>query len=115
MKRLTAIAVLTLFLGSGSLALAKSKSGGPASGSHPRAKAVSIQARDQKTRINKDVAAGKLTKDQAEDLKDALRSVTSQLSADMRLNHGNDLNVGQEQQLDQLLEANSKKIAAEEK
>lgn len=83
--------------------------GGQFAKKHPRRNQVNKRVKNQRARINKDVASGKLTPQQAQQLRANDRAIKQQEHADVKANGGY-LTKGQQKQINQEENANSKLI-----
>lgn len=83
--------------------------GGQFAKNHPRRNQVNKRVKNQRARINQGVKSGKLTQQQAQQLKANDRAIKAQEHADVKANGGY-LTKGQQQQLNQEENANSKMI-----
>jgi len=83
--------------------------GGTFAANHPRRAEVNKRVKNQRKRINKDVKSGKLTAAQGQQLKANDAAIKQQEHADVKANGGS-LTQGQQKQLNQEENANSKLI-----
>ena len=83
--------------------------GGQFAKKHPRRNQVNKRVKNQRARINKNVASGKLTPQQAQQLKANDRAIKQQEHADVKANGGY-LTKGQQKQINQEENVNSKLI-----
>ena len=79
---------------------------------HPRRAQVNHRVKNQEKRINKDLASGKITEQQADQLKANDKAIKQQERADVKANGGY-LTKDQQKQLNQEENANSKLIKDE--
>jgi hypothetical protein len=112
MKYLALMAVLVLFMGTTSLALAQTTAAVPVV-HHPRIAEVHTRMHDQMLRIKAGLKSGALTQDQANALMLTLKSVREQMKADFDTNGNKELTDAQLAQLNQTLDSNSKLIYGE--
>jgi len=112
------VKILTLAALSGSLLVpvvvrAADNPGNPTGGTfaqqHPRRNEVNKRVKNQRRRINKDVASGKITPAQAKQLKANDAAIKAQEHADVKANGGY-ITKDQQKQLNQEENANSKLI-----
>ena len=83
--------------------------GGKFAKKHPRRNQVNQRVKNQRRRINKDVASGKLTQQQAQQLQANDRAIKQQEHADVKANGGY-LTKGEQKQFNQEENANSRLI-----
>ncbi len=79
-------------------------------GVHPRVHEIHERIRLQRARIEGGIKSGKITKDEAKPLWDVLKSVHDQMQSDFKQNGKIELSEEQQNQLNQLLDENSKNI-----
>ena len=79
---------------------------------HPRRNQVNKRVKNQRSRINKDEKSGKITKAQGNQLKANDRAIKQQEHADVKANGGH-LTKGEQKQINQEENANSKLIRDE--
>jgi hypothetical protein len=107
------IAVLALSLLTPATLVLANNPGNPTGGqfakNHPRRNEVNKRVKNQRKRINKDVASGKLTTQQAQQLKANDAAIKQQEHADVKANGGY-LTKPEQKQLNQEENANSKLI-----
>jgi hypothetical protein len=127
MKRLLSFAVSLLLMGSTGLVLAQDAAPattdspaanapaaqGAKKGGHPRIKEVRARIQDQYKRVHEGIKAKKITKDEAKDLKAKIDAVRGQMKADIQQNGKKELTEDQLNQLNQMLDDNSKAIYGE--
>jgi hypothetical protein len=126
MKRLASFAVSVLFIGSTGLALAQdatpvtgttaATSSPVTKGKHPHFDEIHGRMKEQRERIMAGVKSGKLTKDEAKSLMEKVKAVGEQMKSDFQQNKQNGqkgLTDEQVQQLNQMLDDNSKAIYGE--
>lgn len=110
MKKLALLAMMALYMGTGSLASAQTTAPAAVDHHHPRIREVHARIHDQMLRIRAGVKSGKLTKEQADALLTSLKAVKEQMEADFTTNGKKELTDDQVAQLNQMLDANSKNI-----
>jgi hypothetical protein len=107
------LAVLSVSLMAPAMEARAENPGNPTGGhfakNHPRRNEVNRRVKNQRRRINKDVASGKLTAEQGHQLKANDRAIKVQEHADVKANGGS-LTKGEQKQLNQEENANSRLI-----
>jgi len=113
MNKLVTYAASLLFLGATGLALADTGSA-PASKPmmhpHPRIHEVHHRMRDINDRIIQGVKSGKLTKEQAQALRQQLKAIQQEMEADYKTNGKRELTEDQQKQQNQELDQISKQV-----
>lgn len=107
MKKITTVVASLLFMGATGLALSDTTK--PAM-PHPRIHEVHHRMRDINDRIKEGVKTGKMTKDQAETLRQQLKSIQQEMEADYKTNGNRELTEDQKKQLNQELDGISKTV-----
>jgi PBP1b-binding outer membrane lipoprotein LpoB len=106
------IAALALTLSTAAFAAKGNPTGGKFAKKHPRRSEVNKRVKNQRERINEDEKSGKITADQAKQLKANDRAIKMQEHAEVKANGGS-LTKGEQKQLNQEENANSKLIRDE--
>jgi len=112
MKRVALVVMAIGLMGSATWVRAANPgnpTGGNFANKHPRRNQVNKRVKNQRSRINKDVASGKLTTAQGQQLKANDRAIKQQEHADVKANGGS-LTKPEQRQLNQEENANSSLI-----
>jgi len=102
------IAALALMLSSAAFA-GGNPTGGKFAKKHPRRNEVNGRVKNQRARINKDEKSGKITADQAKQLKANDKAIKQQEHAEVKANGGH-ITKAEQKQINQEENANSKMI-----
>lgn len=107
MKKTAALLLSLSFAGAAGMVFAETPATMP---HHPRIHEVHHRVKDQAERIDQGLKDGTLTPAQAKALRDVLKSVHAQMEADFKTNGKRELTKEQIDQLNQMLNENSKVI-----
>ena len=115
MKKIS-LTILALSLMAPAMPVRAANPGNPTGGhfakKHPRRNQVNKRVKNQRSRVNKDLASGKINSQQAQQLKANDASIKAQEHADVKANGGS-LTKTQQKQINQEENANSKLIRDE--